>query len=443
MKPLTSAVLILIALQIPLSADELELADGGKLNGVVRSITPNGIITADLAITDEPAEILADKVSRVRFGKAIRNYGHDTMLTLINGDRLPCDITSISESEMMISTGYAGPLTIPRKNITTVQLGIRPRKTIYSGPEDLNHWDVGNNWHFEDGALVSDGSGSVSREFKDLPDSFSFSLQLKWADKPMFKVFFSSDSSTSSGGNHDRYFMQVGSAGIEIKRQSSGKNSYHSLIVVNRSIDTFKDRKANFEIRFDHRQQRLLLYIDGQLEGQATDPLPMIPEGKTVVFRSDASKAEAHRVSSILLREWDAAGERHRSEDRGDFGEDALINNKGERFGGRLQESKVSKNAMTFLFKSPLAPEALQIPAAEVSTLFFEKTDTEESATPPLVLGLSGSGTIGARSCTFGPDKVELTHPLLGPLKLNRDVVMMLQRRPWPESQEPPTYDEE
>ena len=158
----------------------------------------------------------------------------------------------------------------------------------------------------------------------------------------MIKVYFSSETPAVSGGKHDRYYLQIGAAGIELKRQNSGKNSYHSLIVVNRSPDTFSDGEMKVEIHYDHQQRRLQLYVDGQLEGQASDPFPTPPMGKLVILQSDASNAEAHRVSEIVLRDWNAAGERHRSEDRGDFGEDALINNKGERFGGRLIGSKKS-----------------------------------------------------------------------------------------------------
>ena len=48
------------------------------------------------------------------------------------------------------------------------------------------------------------------------------------------------------------------------------------------------------------------------------------------------------------------------------------------------------------------------------------------------------AGSLGAQSCTFDPEEVSLIHPLLGPMKLSRDVVKQLQRR---ESQD--TLDED
>ncbi|MFC7338799.1 hypothetical protein ACFQY0_16505 [Haloferula chungangensis] len=421
-------------------ADVLELQDGGKLSGSILSISPDGVITADLEISDSPVGIHADKVKDVSFLKPSRKFDHDTMLTLINGDRLPCDIVSISDTQLAVTTDYAGDLAIPRKIVATAQLGIRPRKTIYSGPENLVNWNIEDNWHFEDGSMVSDGRGSIARNFPTLPDSFSLSFRLKWADKPMLKVFFASDTPASSGGKHDRYFLQIGTAGMEIKRQSSGRNPYHSLITVNRNHDSFAEREARFEIRVDNRQRRLLLYIDGQLEGQAADPLPVIPDGKIVILHSDSSEAEAHRVSDIILREWDASGERHRSEDRGDFGEDALINNKGERYGGRIISSKTDhRGKLSILFKTPFAEDTSTIPTAEISTLFFAEIEnaTENSATP-LIIGLAGAGTLGAHACTFGPDHVHLTHPLLGDMKLSRDAVNQLQRREIPAADSAP-----
>ncbi|MGB6221787.1 hypothetical protein [Haloferula sp.] len=421
---------------IPLAADELDLTGGGRLTGVVRSISADGIIKADLQIAEAPVEIQADRVTQVRFSKGLRTLNHDTLLTLINGDRLPCDITAISESDITVSTDYADSLTVPRKFITNAQLGIRPRKTIYSGPANLKHWVVENNWHYEDGAMVSDGRGSISREFDKLPDSYSLSFRLTWAEKPMFKAYFSSANTNAMGSKHDRYCLQVGATMVELSRQSSGNTTSHSLITVNRNYNSFDDREAQFEIRIDHHRKRIMLYIDGQLEGQAADPLPKIPAGKIVVLQSETSDAEAHRVSEIKLMEWDAAGERHRSEDRGETGEDALINNKGERIGGDLLGSSGVGNDMIILIKSPFAPEALEIPAPEVSTLFFKEAEPIEPDSTPLILGLTGAGSLGATDCTFGGESVDLNHPLLGRLSITRDVIKLLQRREWPEDLE-------
>jgi hypothetical protein len=436
-------LLIFVSVPIFVFADELDLAEGARLNGVIKAISPEGIITADLEIAGEPVDLHADKVKRVRFAQSHRKFDHDTMLTLVNGDRLPCDLKAISETDITVTTGYAGSLTVPRKVVSTVQLGMRPRKTIYAGPKNLKHWTVDDNWHFQEDSLISDGRGSISREFEDIPESYSLSFRLKWSDKPMFKVYFASDGNTVSGGKHDRYYLQVGTAGIEIKRQSSGRTNYHSMITVDRSNESFENQQAHFEVRFDHRQRRMMLYIDGLLEGQAADPLTSIPKGKTVILQSDDANAEAHRVSEIVIREWDAAGERHRSEDRGEFGDDALINNKGERWGGRLLRSIKSSNSIILLFKSPLSPDALNIPVEEVSTLFFKESENDQSTLTPLVLGLSGSGSIGALACTFDSDEVHLTNPLLGQLTLSRDAVKLLQRRDLTEDEEGESNSEE
>ena len=283
MRHLPIIVLLAAASPTSLVADELELVGSGKLQGTIKAITPEGVITANLEVSEEPVDIHANKVARVNFGKSTRKFDHDTMLTLINGDRLPCDVSAISETDLTVTTDYAGTLTIPRKVITTAQLGIRPRQTIYAGPKNLVGWDIDDNWHFEDGALVSDGRGSISQNFPDLPDSFAFSFRLKWESKPIFKAFFSSESTVANSGKHDRYFLQFGTAGVEIKRQSSGRTPYHSLITVNRNHESFTDQEAKFEVRIDNRHRRILLYIDGQLEGQAADPIPVVPDGKLIV----------------------------------------------------------------------------------------------------------------------------------------------------------------
>lgn len=441
-----SIILILLAAITPsLRADEVKLSDGGILTGKVMAIAADGKIAVDLPIAEHPLQLRADHVRRVEFsGTNQERFEHDARLTLINGDTLPCDIISIDEQMLSVFTSFAGPLEVPRNVVTTAQLGIRPHQLVYQGPENLEDWKVEENWHYQDGTLTSDGRGSISRSFDELPESFSFRFDVSWVARPNLQVYFCSDTTNSGGGKINRYYLQMGSAGIEIKRQSStGKTPYQTIALISRMPESFKNRHVNIEIRVDHRRRMLMLFLDGELEGRFQDPLPDPPVGKTIVFQSNVSNSEGHRISKIKLHQWDPTSERHKSEDRGDSKTDSLIDNEGQRFAGSLVATQGEGEELVVLFKNPHNPDALAIPMTSISTVFFSTSAAPAQAQPPLLLSLSDSGSLGAEVCTFSADEVELTHSLLGPMRIKRSTVKTLERREIPTEEEPETETEE
>jgi len=427
MKPGLIPLLLAVA---PLTADEVQLEDGGRLTGRVRDFGVNGRLTLESPLSTGPLQLRAEEVVEVGFSGAASQRGeHDARVTLLNGDVLPCNLSAIDEEGLQVTTRFAGGFTVPREVVRTVQLGIRPARMVFRGPENLEGWKVEENWDFKEGSLVSGGRGSVSRTIDEMPDSFSLSFKLAWASRPNFQIFFCSDVPDAGGGKHDRYYLQFNSGGMELKRQSSEGNPYQSVADIPRPPDSFAERQAEFELRLDRRQRLLLVYVDGELEGRYPDPHDKVPTGKTLILSSNSSTENAHRVSDIVVREWDAAGERHKSEDRGDTGQDALIDNLGDRYRGRLIGSRGSGEDLVLLFKSQHFPEPLEIPARRVSTLFFRATEFELPDEAPLVLVLAEDGRLGTTACTFRGEEVALSHPLLGDLNLDRPAVRVLKRR--------------
>jgi hypothetical protein len=82
------------------------------------------------------------------------------------------------------------------------------------------------------------------------------------------------------------------------------------------------------------------------------------------------------------------------------------------------------------LYKSPHFEQPVELPASEVSTLFFAKA---AAALPepksPWQLGLHGRGSLRVASCSFGGDTLSAEHPLLGKLEIRRDAINSLERK--------------
>ena len=430
------AAFILAATLAPLAADQVRMTDGGQLGGRILALDEQSL-SLKTPLAPDTVRLRTESIQSVSFEipEASRPE-HDARVVLINGDRLPCDLISINQEHVRVSTRYTGALDIRRSDISSLQLGIRPREVLYQGPVDADDWQVANEWHLEEGRLVSSGKGSVSRRIEKLPDSFSIQFEIAWNQQPNLEFYFCSSETRSGGGKLDRYYLQFGSAGFAIQRQSSGETTYQSLGDAPMLPDSFSDSKATVEIRVDRRIKRIELLIDGEFVGRFNDPLPAPPEGDILIFSSNAQAAETHRVGNIAVRSWSASRDRHDSEDRGEADGDSIIDNSGQRFTGELTGTRGEGADAVFLFKSPHLPEPLEIPATAASTLFFAKPDPK-AARPPMIIGLHEHGLLSVASCTFSGEAIRLTHPLLGEFELNRSALTSMTRRQNAKATEP------
>ncbi|MCU0795111.1 MAG: hypothetical protein MUF31_04165 [Akkermansiaceae bacterium] len=424
---LTFTFLLLAGLPA-LLADQVRTTDGGLISGRVTSLDSHAL-SLETELAAEAVQVKPDQVQSVTFDEdSVQRGDHDARVILINGDRLPCDLKRIDDKHVHVATRYSEDLKIARKSISSLQLGIRPRQTLYQGPSDSEDWTVDDAWSFENGVLTSISKGSAFREVEDLPSSFSLQFQIEWTQIPNLEFYFCSSEARAGGGKLDRYYLQFNSAGFGIQRQSSGDTTYQSLGEANLLPDSFTDSKALVEIRVDRKIRRIELLIDGEVAGRYNDPLPEAPGGSLFVLSSNSQASGVHRVSNIVVRAWSANRDRHDSEDRGDGEGDSLIDNTGQRFTGRLIGTGKSDKGMIFLFKNPHQEDPLQVPEDRVSTLFFAKPDSK-SERPPMIIGLQEQGMLSVGACTFAGDEMKLTHPLLGEFSLKRNALTSMARR--------------
>ncbi|HEY8961517.1 MAG TPA: hypothetical protein VIM57_04865 [Luteolibacter sp.] len=405
-------------------ADEVLLEGDSRLAGSVSAIAENGTIMLETPLSPEPLALRGEAVRSVSFSKRPESTVRgDTLLTLANGDVLPGEIRSLDADHLTLATSFAGELPIPRAMISRLTLGVAANRVIYDGPTTLEGWGA-EQWIYQDNTFASQTSGRLAKAF-DLPEQFILRFHLAWKNNPSLQVAF---AEASGDPKSDRYLFQFTNGGIEIKRYQAAEQKLVSLTTLSRSTDQFPQSEMDVEIRVDRKEAKLQLWIDSQLEARIDDPVGHPPGGGGISFRSNVGGEGTHRISKIQILGWDAEGERHRTEERGDPKTDALIDSEGGRYSGRLESIAIHAGVPSLRFKSPLLDKPMEIPATEVSTVFFATPQSLDAAKPSLVLKVHGGGELHVESCRFANDRITARHPLLGELTLNRNALVAVER---------------
>ena len=112
--PLVITPLLIIPLSLILVSaahgDTLETDHGDTISGTVESLE-HGTIAFKSPMSPQALQIKASSLKRLTFPHTNKSGPkHSEILTLINGDTLPCHVTSTDENHLFLTTGYAGSL---------------------------------------------------------------------------------------------------------------------------------------------------------------------------------------------------------------------------------------------------------------------------------------------------------------------------------------------
>jgi len=416
-----------------LRADLISLTGEGRLSGTVRSINGAGEVELASTLAAEPIVLRAEAVRKVAFGTDDTDADlPGSRVELNNGDVLPVEIEFMDDRQLAVVSPVAGRLLIPRNALKALVVGIRPNKIIYpiggSFEEMKPEGPQGDNWSFDEGAWTVQGQGRLVRKM-ELPKQFSAKFNLAWSGNPSFQFYFA-DPLISSSLTAERYIFQFGNGGVEVKRESAKAGRRHTtLLSLNRRPDQYPGNHLKVEIRVDRGSSMLHLFLNDEPEGRFGDPVGTPPEAGGIAFSSMAGNETQMTVSDLQIAEWDHNGDRHRTEERGDGKVDALIEKRGDRFGGSLLSIKPGPEGPLFSFKSDFQEAPIELPESEISTVFFkEPGEPEQEVLHPFALRLRGLGVIRVSACSFPGDRIDATHPLLGAMTLKREGVTALER---------------
>lgn len=430
--------LLSIVFAFPVMADDLTLSGGeARLSGNVVSINESGVVELATEISAKPLLLKDGVVEKIEFSSdKNQTESPSTLVELSNGDLLPATIERLDNQRLIVISPDAGRLEIPRETIRSIQTGIKQRKVVYEGPNNIEEWTIDEEVRkfltFENGRISADGPSSFSTKLP-LPRQFVLRFDLIWQERktPNFKVYFAAPDQDENEPS-DRYYLQFGGAGLEIKREASQGKRFNTIVILNRTREQFPENRVKIEIRVNRDTARMELIINGESEGEFEDPIANIPNGSGISFFSNSANGVQQQFSNIEVLELDDSRSRHRAEDRGDAKKDSLISREDDRWTGNLTEVRTTAKGLVYIFKTDFQDTPFEIPESDVSTVFLanEKSSSRKQQSYPFVIRLHGNGALRVSSCRIGDEKLTVTHPLLGDLTIPRECVTSIEKTP-------------
>lgn len=421
-------------------ADEVSFQNGGKLSGSVRSIQENGAIQLESPLAATPLSLLGDAVERVEFNQSEATPATgNTRFELVNKDFLMGTLLSYAPDigARAVVEGI-GEIEIPAGTLNSISLDMQPAMLIYNGPDDLSNWTVnerrGNqNWQINRQRLSVTGSGQIGRML-NLPDRYVVRMHIQWQGQPNFQLGFS-DPLEGQEVRVDRYYLQFGRAGIELKREAADGRRYHTIGILKRTPDQFPNREMEIELRVDLTRSVIHLAINGNQEGHFMDPFGNPPTAGGISLRSNAAAGHQLEIARIAVESWHELSTRPSPQkqimlrDR-----DSLMMREGDHFGGTVESILPTPQGLVVSMKVDFREQPMEILGDDVAVVTFPATQRPDpnaaaDASSRFVLNLHDRGRLTVTQSAFEDDSVRAAHPLLGALTVSRTSVSSLERR--------------
>ena len=432
-KLLTPLVIIPLGLVLLSAAqgDTLETDHGDTISGTVESLE-HGTLVFKSPMSPQALQIKASSLNHLTFSHTNKQSPtHTETLTLINGDTLPCNVTSLDKEQLSVTTRYAGSLNVDRSKIRSLRFGIMSEEILFVGNEPPETWThMEGNWSMT-GDQAYEGKGHLAQQLT-LPDKVRYQYDLSWQTTPNFAFrFFAENNSAASKQN--TYELIFNSEGMEIRRYPDNTNSalrIASLSTADIQQGQKQKKSINIDLRADKSEGLISLYLDSTFIGTWHDPVGPTNGNYTIFHnRSDqktncviSNIAITSRIGSIDSRFYDKDATRAKT--------DILTDNQGDNISGNLIEIQSDDaNKRVVVLQTKHSQDLFRVPEHRVSTLLFAK---EENQAPSVgfshILHLNNGAKLQINQPRISGEQLTAIHPILGPINVSRTSIKSLSK---------------
>lgn len=418
----TGLIATLLAVTPLAHADLVELLNGDTLTGSVTAMSADST-TMESPISVTPLEINSSAIKRVTFPNTQENESsHTEIITLANGDRIPCRVTSMGTENVKISTWYAGDFTIARENIRSLRFGVSKQREIYAGGDALSKWDKSKgSWILKDGSYTARSTGYISKKL-DLPENIRIRFDLAWQDTPNFVLRFCAANHAATT-KQDTYQLTFNSAGMQIGRYD-GSRIFAPLGTISHKPRSIDPKKISVDLRINRNKGSITLYLDSKKVGTYYDTFDTA-EGNHIIFNNRSSSSSACTLSNIHVSDWnDGEPNRHFSK-VSHTKTDVVIDSEGDRISGSISSiTSNSNNHRSVQFKAEHSTKPLIIPDRRVSVLYFaEPKEASEFPDTVFTVNLDNYGRLQLGQPKLENNQIITRHPILGQCTIDTKII--------------------
>ena len=400
-------------------------------------------------------------------GRAAKSLPQPEFVQLVNGDQIPGRVIELDDKNLTLETPMAGTVVVERQFVSSISPNPFGGSLHYIGPFTKDEWSFVERpkaesqprsrrveepeededpWAFGGDAWYSNGQVPIAVD-ANIPDKARIKFNLAWRSRLSAVVAFHASldipqikkPEEEEDGDNKKVIRKKG-------LPSSGSNSYpltygHSYVLtiyssyamlyrcdfdkdgnpkMNRltnssaTIRLEESGEAEFELRCDRENSRILLFVNDEYVNQWEDPQGYAGIGSHLTF--GCQNAGSHlRVSDIVVSNWNGMLDSARSMDAEDR-DTILLNNGTDRFSGKITGIKSGH----YQLKGTYAD--MQIPVDEVEELRFARSSRKELPAPSgkalrLILRPIGRITLDPGKST--PTDLTGRHQALGDINLD------------------------
>jgi hypothetical protein len=477
-----SLLLGLCCLAAHAEPDFLRFENGDQISGQLLSMNPNDGIRWESPEMKEPALFRLNTLRHIilRGGKPERVEESLSHLALTNGDRIPGRITGIDDSHIILETKFSGTLRVPREHVCLLAANPLGGRVHYFGPFSADGWKMlrpkpapeaqqdpkpaepwefsGAAWYWRGKQDAGDANNAVAlARTEGMSDRSVLRFRVSWKDRVALSIAFHADFATDPAADKEEeaeadpgirrdhgslpsifgncYVLQIYSSHMMLYRSTWDPKTgpkFDRVQMNSNYVRLGEERSSLMEIRSNRTSGHISLFMDGEFVTQWSEPIHQddnagegfAGKGNGFGFLAQAG-GSAIRISEIMVSEWNGMPDSARSMELDD--KDAVLMTNGtDRFAGKI--IGMEENDMV---RVESRHGIMRIPLDEIAEIRFArsglaKTETREG--PEIHLGPIGRLTV--KSITGDRALLTIQHPILGPMDLRTDPVIMIEYKP-------------
>jgi hypothetical protein len=254
------------------------------------------------------------------------------------------------------------------------------------------------HWKFDEGALVSNGTGGIiGREF-DWPKRTNVEFDLAWPTTLGIDIIVRADNLyTLSGVN--AYAIRLNSSYAYLYRYTSNGNNIQTSSLGSVPLARFiaGKKKGRFSIRLDENKKSIHLMLDGKLIKKWQEPAQWAGKGRALQFNPQTSNAMI--ISNIRVSEWNGRLPNQSVNASGGDGKQDFVRlaNDDTMSGeiGRIVRGKLS-------VKMSFTDKPIEIPLARIGIVMFGRKNGDDPAPLPQVIPIGKITEVDKEKQTIG-----------------------------------------